>query len=103
VETGSVVDLPWLAHPNRKQATIWSGYSGMRGGLALGKLLFGQANFSGKLPMTWATEAALPVFTDTESSVNLRYFFGYREFDRRRYVANEPTELVFPFGHGLSY
>jgi beta-glucosidase len=103
VETGSVVELPWLTHPNRKQATIWAGYSGMRGGAALGKLIFGQANFSGKLPMTWPAEAALPPFTDTASSVNLGYFFGYREFDRRRYVANESAELVFPFGHGLSY
>lgn len=103
VETGSVIELPWLTHPNRKQATIWAGYAGMRGGAALGKLIFGQANFSGKLPMTWPTEAAVPPLTDTDASVSLGYFFGYREFDRRRYVANEPAELVFPFGHGLSY
>ena len=30
-------------------------YPGMLGGVALGRLLFGDANFSGKLPVTWDT------------------------------------------------
>jgi beta-glucosidase len=30
------------------------------------------------------------------------YFFGYREYDRRK-ATGEAVELVFPFGHGLSY
>lgn len=103
VESGSIVNLPWLSHPNQQQATIWAGYPGMRGGLALGKLIFGQANFSGKLPMAWPTEAALPVFKDTETTATLGYSFGYREFDRRRFVEGAADELVFPFGHGSSY
>lgn len=103
VETGSVVDLPWLTHANRNQATIWAGYSGQRGGQALGRLIFGQANFGGRLPMTWSTEATLLPFTDTPSSSTLGYYFGYREYDRRRYVAGEGAAPLFPFGHGLSY
>lgn len=103
IESGSIVNLPWLSHANQRQATIWAGYPGMRGGLALGKLIFGQANFSGKLPMAWPTEDALPVFRDTETTTTLGYSFGYREFDRRRFVDASSLELVFPFGHGLSY
>src|SRR5690606_17235456 len=103
VESGSVVNLPWLSHANQNQATIWVGYPGMRGGLALGKLIFGEANFSGKLPMAWPAEAELPPFRDTEDATAMGYFFGYREFDRRRYVEGASVELVFPFGHGLSY
>ncbi len=30
------------------------------------------------------------------------YFFGYREYDRRR-ATGQTVGLVFPFGHGLSY
>jgi len=30
------------------------------------------------------------------------YFFGYREYDRRK-AAGQTVNLVFPFGHGLSY
>jgi len=102
VESGSIVNLPWLSHPNQNQATIWAGYPGMRGGLALGKLLFGEANFSGKLPMAWPLESDLPVFKTEERRTEMDYFFGYRWYDRQ-IAAGEPVNLVFPFGWGLSY
>jgi beta-glucosidase len=105
VESGSVVALPWLEHPNRRQATLWAGYGGMRAGAAFGKLLFGDANFGGKLPMAWPAESALPPFkneTLDHPLVDLDYFVGYRDYDRRA-EAGENVELVFPFGHGLSY
>jgi beta-glucosidase len=73
------------------------------GGLALGKLIFGEANFSGKMPMVWPTEDQLPVFKETETVTNMGYFFGYREFDRQKYIDQTVVNLVFPFGHGLSY
>lgn len=103
VESGSIVNLPWLSHPNRNQATIWTGYSGLRGGVALGKLIFGEANFSGKMPLAWPAEAELPPFREADTATTRDYFFGYREFDRRQYVDGTPVNLVFPFGHGLSY
>jgi len=106
VESGSVVNLPWLSHTNKKQATIWAGYGGLRGGAALGKLIFaaGGANFSGKMPMAWPTQAELDVakFKDSDTSTNMGYFFGYREYDRRKAAGMNPA-MVFPFGHGLSY
>lgn len=103
IQSGSIVNLPWLSHENQNQATIWAGYPGMRGGLALGKLIFGQANFSGKMTTVWVTEDLLPVFKETETATNMDYFFGYRMYDKRRFVDGENINLVFPFGHGLSY
>ena len=103
IESGSIVSLPWLSHSNRNQATIWAGYPGLRGGLALGKLIFGLANFAGKMPMAWPPESQLPPFKETDTSTQMGYFFGYREFDRQKYVEEGPVDLVFPFGHGLSY
>ncbi len=103
VESGSIVNLPWLSHPNQNQATIWAGYPGMRGGLALGKLIFGQANFSGKMPMAWPAESELFPFKDSDTTTTMGYFFGYRLYDKRKYVDGTPVNLVFPFGHGLSY
>lgn len=103
VESGSVVNLPWLTHANQNQATIWAGYGGQRAGAAFGKLLFGEANFAGRLPFTWPTEAALPAFhDDTSNSSSLGYLFGYRRYD---VLATQPAapQLVFPFGWGLSY
>jgi beta-glucosidase len=102
VESGSIVNLPWLAHANQNQATIWAGYPGVRGGIALGRLLFGEANFSGKMPMAWPDELELPEFKGS-TNTPMDYFFGYREFDRRRYVEGTAASLLFPFGHGLSY
>lgn len=103
VESGSIMNLPWLAHANQQQATIWAGYPGMNGGAALARLVFAHegANFSGKMPLAWPTEDMLPPFeTDPASKrTEMGYFFGYRHYDREG-VSNE---LVFPFGHGLSY
>jgi beta-glucosidase len=102
IESGSVVATPWLNHANQNQATIWAGYGGMRGGAALGKLLFGDVNFGGKLPLTWAAESALPPFTDDSQTATLPYLVGYRDYDQRTANGAQPN-VVFPFGHGLSY
>jgi beta-glucosidase len=105
IESGSVVALPWLDHANRNQATIWAGYGGMRAGTALGQLLFGDASFSGKLPLAWAAESALPAFKQAgtnPATSTLDYFVGYREYDRRS-TGGDEVDVVFPFGHGLSY
>lgn len=103
IHSGSIVNLPWLKHSNQNQATIWSGYPGLRGGLAEGKLIFGAANFSGKMPMAWPTQDLLQTFKDSETITDMGYFFGYRAYDKKNHIDNTPVQLVFPFGHGLSY
>lgn len=105
VESGSIVNLPWLSHANKNQATVWAGYGGMRGGAALGKLIFGLANFTGKMPLAWPTQAELdeaPFKDEDSEGTRMGYFFGYREYDRRK-AAGQAVDLVFPLGHGLSY
>jgi beta-glucosidase len=105
IESGSIVNLPWLNHANQTQATIWAGYPGLRGGLALGKLIFGAANFSGKMPLAWPTqqELAMQQFKGAGTDTDMGYFFGYREYDRRKNVDGEAVDLIFPFGWGMSY
>jgi beta-glucosidase len=67
------------------------------GGKALGRLLFGQTNFAGRLPVTWpASEEQLPVFNEG-TTTNMDYYLGYRRFD---YLGMKP---LYAFGHGLSY
>jgi len=111
IQSGSIVNLPWFKHSNQQQATVWAGYGGLRGGAALGKLLFATngANFSGKVPLAWPTQAELDkarfkgTDADPEGSItNMGYFFGYREYDRRKSLGMNP-DMVFPFGHGMSY
>lgn len=102
IESGSIVAVPWIHDANQNQATIWLGYAGQRGGMALARLLFGEANFSGKMPMAWPLEPDMIDFKTGEDQTQMGYFFGYREYDRR-VAAGETVNLVFPFGHGMSY
>lgn len=103
IESGSIVSLPWLDHANKNQATVWAGYPGQMGGLALGELILGKANFSGKMPMAWVTQDQLQVFKQTDTATEMGYYFGYREYDRRKYVDQTEVNLIYPFGHGMSY
>lgn len=94
IQSGGIVDVPWL---NEVEAAIMAWYPGQRGGEAMGQLLFGEANFSGRLPVTWGTdESQYPVFNEGDTT-NMDYFAGYRRFDQ---LGLTP---LFAFGHGLSY
>ncbi|HSN83034.1 MAG TPA: glycoside hydrolase family 3 C-terminal domain-containing protein [Polyangiales bacterium] len=75
---------------------VW--YPGQMGGHAVADLLFGEANPSGKLPITFPKALdQLPEFDNVSLEVTYDYFHGYRYLDR-----NDATP-EFPFGFGLSY
>ena len=95
LEGGSVIDMsPWLS---RVPAVVMAFYPGQVGGAALGQLLWGQANFSGKLPFTWPKQLSdLPDFRGNGTTV-FDYDIGYRYYDKHDLAP------LFPFGHGLSY
>jgi beta-glucosidase len=101
LEGGSVIDVsPWIANV---PAVVMAWYPGMAGGKALGRLLFGDANFSGKLPLTWdANVAHWPTFASSTGTTQMDYYSGYRYFDHQG-TALQPTTGSFPFGYGLSY
>jgi beta-glucosidase len=86
--SGSPMALPWEV--GHLPAILQAWYPGEQGGRAVGKILFGDVNPSGHLPLTfYASTADLPGFTDySMSNRTYRYFSGKPEF---------------AFGHGLSY
>jgi beta-glucosidase len=96
LEGGSVIDMPWL---DRVPAVVMAWYPGMVGGEAMGMLLWGQANFSGKLPITWGRPSDYPPLRvyNNPPDTSLDYYVGYRYFDKNAIVP------LYPFGHGLSY
>jgi beta-glucosidase len=84
---------------DKVNAILMAWYSGMEGGSALARILFGDVNPSGKLTVTFAKDASQlppcdPPYTGT---VDYGYYHGYTLADKKGY---EPS---FPFGYGLSY
>ena len=73
-------------------------YPGQEGGTALARLLFGDVNFSAKLPFTVASDAThYPAFDNTATTTTYEYLHGYRRLEA---AGQKPR---FPFGFGLSY
>jgi len=94
LEGGSVIDMPWK---DSVSAIVMAWYPGMKGGTALGQLLFGKANFSGKLPISWpAALGDLPTFNGG-ATTTMDYYVGYRYYD------NQKKTPLFAFGYGMSY
>ena len=102
VNSGSAMAMPWASSV---KAIVAGWYPGQEYGHALAALLFGDENFSGRLPVSFPkslddlparTPAQFPGRRDTvQYSEGIDV--GYRWYDRRN------IEPLFPFGHGLSY
>jgi len=85
---GSPIAIPWAAE--HIPAILMAWYPGEAGGEAIADLLFGDANPSGRLPVTFPRSLdQLPPFED--------YSMANRTY---RYMESEP---LYPFGFGLSY
>jgi len=101
LEAGGIIDMSsWYS---KVPAVVMAWYPGMVGGTALARLLFGDANFSGKLPVTWDTTLShWPEFADPSGGTQMEYWVGYQYFDHKGTTLN-PQQGSFPFGYGLSY
>ncbi|MFX1499809.1 MAG: beta-glucosidase [Promethearchaeota archaeon] len=83
---------------NDVPSILMAWYSGVEGGNALVKILFGEINPSGKLPFTIPKDPnQLPFFDKNANEIEYGYYHGYTLFDKMGY------EPAFPFGYGLSY
>ena len=118
LESGSPVTMPWVEAP---AAIVEAWYAGSDGANAVGNVLFGTVNPSGKLPNTFPkSEADLPHLKVTQPPAHqfsgpvspemwakgappfqVTYDeglkVGYKWYDA------EKKPVLFPFGYGLSY
>ncbi|WNO53151.1 glycoside hydrolase family 3 N-terminal domain-containing protein [Stakelama saccharophila] len=96
--SGRALDLSWLDENANAIVDIW--VPGEQGGTALADLLFGDANFSGKLPVTFPRALGqVPISYDhlpTGRPGAIDEVYTSRYVD----LVNAP---LYPFGHGLSY
>ncbi len=96
---GAPVELPF----HDKVSAILNLYlPGQNGGTAVARLLFGEANPSGKLAETWPLRYEdVPSSAGFGKSVNEVYAEG-TEVGYRYYIKHK-IPVRYPFGHGLSY
>ncbi|KAL4948448.1 glycoside hydrolase superfamily [Aspergillus filifer] len=102
LNTNAAILMPWL---DNVDAVIESFYPGQQVGSATARLLFGDVNFSGKLPVTFPAsyEESPTSSTDRFPGINLTadysegLYVGYKWYDEFE------VEPLFPFGYGLSY
>ncbi|MHA6720432.1 glycoside hydrolase family 3 C-terminal domain-containing protein [Sphingomonas sp. RS6] len=106
LQTGNAVRMPWA---DKVKGIVEAWYSGGMGGEAIARVLFGEVNPSGRLPLTWPVdESQLPRPTipgwgeAPDAKVKVNYDIegsdvGYRWF------ARENKTPRYWFGHGLSY
>ncbi|MEJ2447717.1 MAG: glycoside hydrolase family 3 C-terminal domain-containing protein [Anaerolineales bacterium] len=100
LSNGSPVEMPWI---DRVQAVLEGYLGGQAGGGAIADILYGLVNPSGKLaetfPRALEDTPSYQYFPGGPRTVEYResLYVGYRFFD------TVDREVLFPFGHGLSY
>lgn len=121
LETGSPVTMPWV---EQVSGILEAWYGGSRGAEALARVIFGEVNPSGKLPITFPrSDADLPHLTivkpPAESTTKDHEFEAWRRiaaglpafqttYDEGlkvgyKWYDAERKQVLFPFGYGLSY
>jgi beta-glucosidase len=97
VHSSNPVAMPWI---DSVAGVIYAGYPGQFSGDAIARVLFGDANPSGKLTVTFpANEQQGPEYPGDGKTLNYSEgdLMGYRWYDAKN------QSPLFPFGHGLSY
>lgn len=97
---GAPIDMSaWI---NEVAAVVWAGFPGERGDEAVANVLTGKVNPSGKLSETFPlcyedTPAASAYIDGSVTRYEEGLDVGYRYYD------TYGVDVLFPFGHGLSY
>ena len=100
LHNGSPVEMPWI---HRVRAVLETYLGGQAVGLATVRVLYGDANPSGHLaetfPLKLEDNPSYLFFGGDPRATEYRegVFVGYRYYDKKR------MDVLFPFGHGLSY
>lgn len=96
LDTPGAVAMPWL---DQVSGVLVAWYPGQENGDAITSVLFGDTNPSGKLPVTFPSDATTLPLPSSAASVSYDegLAVGYRQLD------TTATVPLFEFGFGLSY
>ncbi|AND70269.1 beta-glucosidase [Dyella thiooxydans] len=113
LQTNGAVKMPWL---DQVQGVLEAWYPGANGGEAIARVLFGEVDASGRLPVTWPKDesqlprpsipgaglASIGIPPQGQPQQDIDYDIegadvGYRWFEKKG------LQPLFPFGYGLAY
>ena len=102
LNTGSAVTMPWL---DQVKGVFEAWYPGQQAGNSIAALLFGDADPSGKLPVTFPTSLAQVPANTAQQWPGVDGTVDYSEgIDvGYRWYGAQGLQPLFPFGYGLSY
>ena len=87
---GKPIAEPWIAENINSIIEAWE--PGSFGGQAVGEIIFGEVNPSGKLPLTFPRSVG-----------QLQMVYNHKPSQYFHKYAEEKITPLYPFGHGLSY
>jgi beta-glucosidase len=97
LNTGGAVAMPWLS---KVKGVVQMWYPGSAAGTGVARVLFGDADPGGRLPVSFLADAGQgprPYLGGGKISYDEGVMVGYK------YLMQHGQKPTFPFGHGLSY
>lgn len=100
VQSGTPVEMPWA---DEAGAIVQAWYGGNETGNTIADVLFGDANPSGRLSLSFPRRVQdNPAFLNYRTEGG-RVVYGEDVYVGYRYYEFAERDVLFPFGHGLSY
>ncbi|KAL6851911.1 hypothetical protein ACP4OV_020096 [Aristida adscensionis] len=98
--SGGGIDVSFAHNHPKIGAILWAGYPGSEGGTAIADVIFGRYNPGGRLPLTWFKNKYISQLPMTSMPLRPVPEAGY---PGRTYKFYDGEDVLYPFGHGLSY
>ncbi|KAL4797625.1 putative beta-glucosidase H [Aspergillus venezuelensis] len=99
-QSGTPVTMPWI---KQAKSVVHGWYGGNETGHGIADVLFGEANPSGKLSLSWPVDVKHNPAYLNYASVGGRVLYGEDIYVGYRFYEKTGRQTLFPFGHGLSY
>ncbi|KAI1098756.1 glycoside hydrolase family 3 protein [Jackrogersella minutella] len=100
MQSGTPVEMPWIGNVN---SLVHAWYGGNETGNTIADILFGDVNPSGKLSLSFPIRVQHnPAYLNYRTEGG-RVIYGEDIYIGYRYYEFADREVLFPFGHGLSY
>lgn len=100
LQAGTPVAMPWI---DEVSAVAWAWYGGNEAGYAIADVVFGDVNPSAKTSLSFPKQLEdNPTYLSFKSERG-RTLYGEDVYVGYRYYESVKRDVLFPFGHGLTY